>query len=85
MRKRVWINMNDIVLISLRDFQENKADIIYKYMPDEAKRLKMYGEIPKDVNLSKDPNHNADDAALNFDEDENNEDTCFTFDDFEQI
>jgi translation initiation factor 1A len=30
MRKRVWIATGDIVLISLRDFQDEKADIITK-------------------------------------------------------
>lgn len=50
MRKRVWINVGDMVLIGLRDFEEDKScDIIYKYNPDEAKNLKAYGEIPTDV------------------------------------
>lgn len=31
MRKRVWVNAGDIVLISLREFQDNKGDVIAKY------------------------------------------------------
>jgi len=49
MRKRVWINMGDIVLVSLREFQDSKADIIWKYTPDEARSLKAYGELPASV------------------------------------
>jgi len=52
MRRRVWINVGDIVLVSLRDFQEGKADIVHKYTPDEARTLKQHGEIPETVGLS---------------------------------
>ena len=43
--KRVWICIGDIVLLSLRDFQDEKADIIHKYTHEEAKTLFSYGEI----------------------------------------
>jgi len=39
MRKKVWINQGDIVLLSLRDFQDDKADVIVKYTPDEVSRV----------------------------------------------
>lgn len=42
MRKKVWVMVGDIVLVSLRDFQDEKADIILKYNSDEAKNLKQY-------------------------------------------
>lgn len=51
MRKKVWIKLNDIVLISLRDFEENKADVIHKYDLDEVNYLKKEGEIPDDIKL----------------------------------
>jgi len=41
MRRRVWINAGDIVLIGLREFQEDKADIIHKYSTDEARQLQV--------------------------------------------
>ena len=44
--QQVWISVGDIVLIGLRDFQDDKADIIMKYTADEARLLKGYGEIP---------------------------------------
>lgn len=52
MRKRVWINTGDIVLISLRDFQDEKADIILKYSADEARNLKSYGELPETIKVN---------------------------------
>merc|ERR1719265_1535642 len=30
LRKKVWINQSDIVLIGLRDYQDAKADVIKK-------------------------------------------------------
>jgi translation initiation factor 1A len=49
MRKKVWIKMNDVVLVSIRDFEPNKGDIIYKYTPGEILFLKKEGEIPDDL------------------------------------
>jgi translation initiation factor 1A len=51
LRKKVWINTSDIILIGLRDFQDEKADVILKYTPDEARQLKNKGEIPENVNI----------------------------------
>ena len=45
MSKRVWISMGDLVLVSLREYQDEKADIIHKYTHEEATTLKNYGEI----------------------------------------
>lgn len=47
MRKKVWMNAGDIILLSLRDFQEGRGDIILKYTADEARHLKALGEIPE--------------------------------------
>merc|ERR1712232_1294808 len=47
MRRRVYIFPNDIILIGLRDFQDEKCDVIWKYYPEEAKTLKAMGEIPE--------------------------------------
>merc|ERR1719250_595719 len=52
LRKKVWINQSDIVLIGLRDYQDAKADVILKYSADEARNLKSYGEFPESVNSS---------------------------------
>lgn len=52
MRKKVWINAGDIVLVSLRDFQDDKADVIMKYTVEEARRLKSQGELPDSTQIN---------------------------------
>jgi translation initiation factor 1A len=47
MRKREWIKTNDIVLVSLREFELNKADVIHVYQKREATYLRINGEIPQ--------------------------------------
>ena len=38
----MWINQGDIILLSLRDFQDDKADVIVKYTADEARNRTYY-------------------------------------------
>lgn len=45
-RKRVWMNVGDIVLVNKRDFQNDKSDILHKYSSDEVKKLHKMREIP---------------------------------------
>lgn len=52
MRKKVWINTGDIVLVSLREFQDERGDIILKYNPDEARQLKALGELPDSTKIN---------------------------------
>lgn len=49
MRKKVWVSAGDIVLVSLRDYQDEKGDVILKYAPDEARQLKALGQLPESV------------------------------------
>ena len=49
---QVWINQGDIILISLREFQDDKADVIVKYTSDEARNLKAYGELPETAKIN---------------------------------
>jgi len=68
LRKKVWINQSDIILIGLRDYQDQKADVILKYSPDEARSLKAYGEIPESAKINDaDPGDNEDDI-ITFDD-----------------
>lgn len=41
MRKKVWVASGDVVLVGLRDYQDEKADVIMKYTADEARVLKV--------------------------------------------
>ncbi|KAK6142747.1 hypothetical protein DH2020_023095 [Rehmannia glutinosa] len=34
------------------DYSDDKADVILKYMPDEARLLKAYGELPENTRLN---------------------------------
>jgi len=52
LRKKVWINQGDIILVGLRDYQDAKADVILKYNADEARNLKSYGEIPESAKIN---------------------------------
>ena len=52
MRRRVWINAGDIVLIGLREFQPDRADIIHKYTAEEARNLQGYGELPASAKIN---------------------------------
>jgi translation initiation factor 1A len=52
MHKKVWIANGDIILVGLRDYQDDKADVILKYMPDEARLLKAYDELPESIRLN---------------------------------
>ena len=51
MRKRVYVNKDDIIIVSLRDFQDNKADVIHKYSESQKRSLIESGEIP-DLDLT---------------------------------
>jgi translation initiation factor 1A len=52
MKKKVWIGIGDLVMCSLREFQNEKCDIILKYLPDEIRQLKAQGEVPQDLEIN---------------------------------
>lgn len=52
LRKKVWINTGDIILVGLRDYQDDKGDVILKYTPDEARRLKEKNELPEHAKIN---------------------------------
>merc|ERR1712157_471883 len=66
MRKRVWVNQGDIVLVGLREYQDKKADVILKYMPDEARDLKAYGELPDWAKINESQNVDEGDHGIEF-------------------
>ena len=55
----------------MRDYQDEKADVILKYLADEARSLKSYGELPDNIRVNE---------ADSFNDDDNN-DEYFDFDD----
>ena len=50
MRKNVWVNINDTVLVGLRDYQDGKCDILHVYDADEVRCLSSYNELPANWN-----------------------------------
>ena len=74
LRKKVWINQSDIILVGLRDYQDAKADVILKYSADEARNLKSYGEFPDTVKINETVTFNEDyDDEIEFDDVESSE------------
>ena len=60
-RRKVWVNVGDYVLVGLRDYQDDKCDIMAKYASDEARTLKAYGELPAEAKINEDNVFNQDD------------------------
>ena len=52
MRKKVWVKTGNIVIVSLREFQDDKCDIIHVYKDEEVKTLIKLGEIPSTVKVN---------------------------------
>jgi len=75
LRKKVWINQSDIILVGLRDYQDAKADVILKYSADEARNLKSYGEFPETVKINETVTFGEDgiDDEIEFDDVESSE------------
>ena len=40
MKGRVFVEPMDLVMVSVREFQDDKVDVVYKYNLSEKKRLK---------------------------------------------
>ena len=53
MKRRVWIKEGSVILIGLREFEDDKADVIHCYSDDEVRPLKAYGELTEDENSTK--------------------------------
>jgi translation initiation factor 1A len=71
LRKKQWINTGDIVLLSLREFQDGKGDVLMKYSADEARSLKAYGELPESTRINETDTYadeNAEGVGFEFDE-----------------
>lgn len=67
LRKKVWMSQGDIILVSLRDFQDGQCDVIHKYNSDEARTLKNVGELPENAKINETDTFGADeDEDVNF-------------------
>ena len=64
MRKIVWNNLGDIVLVSIRELQPDTADVIHKYTANEARNLQAFGELPASARRK----ITGEDSVFDFDE-----------------
>lgn len=67
-KKKIYIKVGDVVMISLREFQDEKCDIIYVYNPKEVTQLKKLGEIPLDVAENNTATIVSEDIGIDFEE-----------------
>ena len=49
MRRRVWVKIGNLVIVSLRTFEADKADIVHCYTDLEAATLRSEGRIPESL------------------------------------
>lgn len=63
MRKKIWVNQSDIILIELRSYQDEKADVIVRYDAEEARALKKLGALPSNTQIE---DHEVDDQENTF-------------------
>lgn len=68
--KRMRISKGDCIIVALRDFDTNNADIIYKYDADEVRQLQKNGILP-----------GSEFIVACYDNKEQNEDDGFVFED----
>ena len=45
MKRKVWIRLNDIVLVAPWDFQDTRGDIVWRYKGNEAEWLRGQGYL----------------------------------------
>jgi len=63
MKKRKFVNLYDVVLVSIRDFQDDKCDIIDVYDDNQVRKLKQIKEIPSTIILEEMNDFTGDDES----------------------
>jgi translation initiation factor 1A len=81
MRKKVWVSAGDIVLVSMREFQDGKGDVILKYTADEARSLKTLGQLPESVVINDTADGDDVEGGIEFAEDDSDDDDEVNVDD----
>ena len=49
MRRRVWINPKDVVLLGIWEFDNSRGDVLYKYSREERKKLIEMGYLDQSL------------------------------------
>ena len=66
MRNKKYVYADDIVIVSLRDFQDNKADIVHVYNRDEVRVLKNMDRLKMDIKQNLDEKSSDDEDVFDF-------------------
>lgn len=64
-KKREKVGVDTIVLVGLRDYQDDKGDIIYVYSKEQVGQLKQLKEIPSKIVSDMDDTKDKDDIEDN--------------------
>ncbi|MHB8605665.1 MAG: translation initiation factor eIF-1A [Thermoplasmatota archaeon] len=51
MKRRMWIREGDLVILKPWDFQDSKADVVWRYTKTQAQYLSRKGMIPKQIDV----------------------------------
>ena len=78
LKKKAWMAMGDVVLVSLREYENDKCDIILKYTEDEVRKLKQAKEIPDSIKVNEENSQKEDTGDIEFfgAEDDSDEETA---------
>ena len=69
MRKRAWINKDSIILVSTREFERGKCDIIHVYSDSDTSQLKKIDDFPKELLKSEEETFNEEEEDyFNYDD-----------------
>jgi len=50
-RKRKWIKVGDLLIVKPWDFQDEKADVIYRYTPTQVSNLARRNLVPESLSV----------------------------------
>jgi translation initiation factor 1A len=53
LKKKLWIRTGDLVIIKPWEFQNDKADIVWRYTRTQAVHLSRRGILPKELDIFK--------------------------------
>ncbi len=54
MKRRMWIREGDLVIVKPWEFQEEKADVVWRYTKTQAQYLARRGMVPKQIDIYND-------------------------------
>jgi len=49
MKRRMWIREGDLLIVKPWDFQDEKADVLWRYTHTQASYLQRSGKLPRDL------------------------------------